>query len=301
LGPTTTPEQAKAIYDQLSAIQQRFQQSGEEQFLMQGGTRSMLGGGGRDVEAGFEQGPGIVEGMLPLMSAQNLGLLRAIDIMARGGMDISGTSYPYLGAAASSFGSNATYRDPESGSRARGAQYNPYVAANYGPAYMATQGMQYDPNTPLTNETPWYYGGPEGRNLGPNFSPAWSPQAMADFAAIQPGHWEEGLAKLFGGQFTNPMYQMYGFGTGQVPMPPGGDPATQAIQQYMQQLQALQGQLPQLAQAAQVAPTQGLEAGALQALQSSQAPGFGPAPSSGGGMNSGVDLMQLLRQMGYAV
>lgn len=116
--------------------------------------------------------------------------------------------------------------------------------------------------------------------------------------AVQPGQYEQGLSQLFG-QYggAHPMLSEFGFGTGKTPIPT--DPAQQALQQYMQQLGTLQGQLPQLAQAAQQMPTGGLDAGALAALQPQAPSGFSGVPNTGGGMNQGVDLMALLRQLGY--
>ncbi len=299
LTPQTTPEEARALYDQLSAIQNRYQQSGMEQFLMQGGTASMYGPGG---SIGFDQGPALAQNLRPFTSAYDVGLLRAIDAMARGGMDVSGLAYGTPEAAARAFGGNASYIDPESGSKARGAQYNPYLQANYAPAYtqtnqadllargidpnaygMGLQGPVYGTQEPFrSSETPWFLGGEGGLTR-------WSPQAQADFAKIQPGHFEERLAQLFGGQFTNPMFQAYGFGTGQVPIPEGFDQVTPQLQQFTQQLGGLTQQAPQLLQAAQTS------------LQGAPVSSLG-IPTSGAGSNitsGGIDLEALLRQLGY--
>ena len=71
----------------------------------------------------------------------------------------------------------------------------------------------------------------------------------------------------------------------------------QALDQYIQQMQGLNQQAPQLLQAAQTSLQGAPVSGVLPQAQSG-APGFtSQAPSAGGG---GMDLMALLRQLGYA-
>lgn len=124
-------------------------------------------------------------------------------------------------------------------------------------------------------------------------NPVWSPEAQAAFAQFQPGGTEQGLANLFGGQFPNPAYAQLGFGQG-LQAPPM-DPVTQQLQQYAQQLQGLTQQAPQLLQAAQTS-LQGAPVGSVLPQQPG-APGFTSQAPGGGGM----DLMALLKQLGYAV
>lgn len=202
-----TPEQARQIYDQIQKVQDQFGGSGMEQFLATGGTGSSPGSGFADIE--FPAGPKIMEGFRPQMTMADIGRLRAIDQMARAGVDVSKMPLADPFIAAQTFGSMNRYRDPESGNASMSNVYNPYLTEHFDKP--TREAFAKDPSQQaIFNE----YG---TQVQTPNFSarqPVYDPEAMKAIGALKPGNLESGLAELYGNQYANPLLSQYGFGTG---------------------------------------------------------------------------------------
>ena len=130
----------------------------------------------------------------------------------------------------------------------------------------------------------------------------WDPQAQQAFAQFQPGGMEQGLANMLG-QFSS-VYQGLGAGGGlasvdaQRQAAMQNDPVLQQLQQYIQQMQGLTQNADPIMQAIQQNLQGAPVSGVLPQTQpgAQQAPGFVSNAPGGGG----VDLMALLRQLGYA-
>jgi len=245
-----SPEEAQRVLGELQAIQSRFQASGMEDFLKRGVTSSRSGPA--EYAQGFPEGPAIMERLKPQMSAYDVGLLRAADIMARGGMDISANPYADPRSAAVAFGADYSWLRPPGDTRtnpegdpsvniddinplSKNVKYAPYLTENYAdarafrvvdelmaanPEWSRGQAEAAFPLTPppFGDVEDSYQAIPSPWFFGSATNPrAWSSEANQALTGLQPGNYEKGLADLLGVQNLSPHFQGWGFGTGTAP------------------------------------------------------------------------------------
>ena len=184
LGPTTTPDEAKRIYDALQGLQDQFQNTGVENLFKSGGrvtgenTKFDLFGGEGNYSAQFPGDVGaIYKGMLPAGLAVALGRLRAADIIGKA------TGKPYgldPMSYARTFGGEQTLADYQ----ARGDMPTAFTAA-LGPALDTVYESDYYDN---------WQGLSDARAA---IAAARAPGSLyAEVMGLAPGNYEQGLSDI---------------------------------------------------------------------------------------------------------
>ncbi len=317
LRPDTSDADLLSIYNELTTDARNWEGgSGGVNFP------SMLGGMQGEGRATQEQ-------LAPYLMQLELGRLRAEDLMTQRGLTIPGGGvYGDPRMAAKLLGGATSAYDPESGSFLGQGAYrstNPWMQANYlQPSAAAYQQQQAALDAQIAQAKEAFgpdwegavaaqRGTADARAIDPRGISAWSPEASQAFAGIQPGTMESSLRQLLG--LPAPMYgyapqvgtERYGalnlptFGGLEEPQrqfqayQQAQDAYAQQLQQFTQQMGGLTQQAPQLLQAAQTS-LQGAPMSSIMGGGQPGAPGFAASPQGGGG----VDLMALLRQLGYA-